>query len=144
MIFFVVHFRRAHLKDCFDHLKAEVPCQRDRKITNLQVLNLAIKYIQTLTRKEHEYDQEIVLLTQRNHELQRRLNSLKTELNSEGHNVDTWLESYTEPDYSTSTRTASEAEMYRTVDDDDDNDKKSIDSINKTNSCKIDFISLDF
>lgn len=38
--------RRAHLKDCFDHLKAEVPCQRDRKITNLQVLNLAIKYIQ--------------------------------------------------------------------------------------------------
>ena len=39
-------FRRAHLKDCFDNLKAEVPCQRDRKITNLQVLNLAIKYIQ--------------------------------------------------------------------------------------------------
>jgi MAX-binding protein len=39
-------FRRAHLKDCFDSLKAEVPRQRDRKITNLQVLNLAIKYIQ--------------------------------------------------------------------------------------------------
>ena len=39
-------FRRAHLKDCFDSLKAEVPCQRDRKITNLQVLNFAIKYIQ--------------------------------------------------------------------------------------------------
>ncbi len=41
-----IYFRRAHLKDCFDNLKAEVPCQRDRKITNLQVLNLAIKYIQ--------------------------------------------------------------------------------------------------
>jgi hypothetical protein len=38
--------RRAHLKDCFDSLKAEVPCQPDRKITNLQVLNLSIKYIQ--------------------------------------------------------------------------------------------------
>lgn len=43
---FYHRFRRAHLKDCFDSLKAEVPCQRDRKITNLQVLNLAIKYIQ--------------------------------------------------------------------------------------------------
>jgi len=42
----IIYFRRAHLKDCFDSLKAEVPCQRDRKITNLQVLNLAIKYIQ--------------------------------------------------------------------------------------------------
>lgn len=130
--------RRAHLKDCFDHLKAEVPCQRDRKITNLQVLNLAIKYVQTLTRKEHEYDQEIVLLTQRNHELRCRLNSLKTDLNAEGHNVDTWLESCTDIDYSTSTRTASEAEMYRTFDDDDEIEKKSIDSITKTNSYGID------
>ena len=46
-IYIIIYFcRRAHLKDCFDSLKAEVPCQRDRKITNLQVLNLAIKYIQ--------------------------------------------------------------------------------------------------
>lgn len=88
-----------------------------------------------MTRKEHEYDQEIVLLTQRNHELQCRLNSLKTDLNAEGHNVDTWLESCTDIDYSTSTRTASEAEMYRTFDDDDEIEKKSIDSITKTNSC---------
>lgn len=50
--FIISRSRRAHLKDCFDHLKAEVPCQRDRKITNLQVLNLAIKYIQvTLSRQ---------------------------------------------------------------------------------------------
>ena len=45
-ILILIVSRRAHLKDCFDNLKAEVPCQRDRKITNLQVLNLAIKYIQ--------------------------------------------------------------------------------------------------
>jgi hypothetical protein len=130
--------RRAHLKDCFDNLKAEVPCQRDRKITNLQVLNLAIKYIQTLTRKEREYEQEIALLTSRNIELQRRLGSLKTDLNSEGHDVDTWLDTCSDIDHSTSTRTASEAEMYRTFDDDDEIDKKPIDSITKPNSYIID------
>jgi hypothetical protein len=112
--------RRAHLKGCFDNLKAEVPCQRDRKITNLQVLNLAIKYIQTLTRKEREYEREIALLTSRNIELQQRLGTLKTELNSEGHDVDTWLDSCSDIDRSISTRTASEAEMYRTFDDDDE------------------------
>ncbi|CAF3668924.1 unnamed protein product [Rotaria sp. Silwood1] len=133
--------RRAHLKDCFDSLKAEVPCQRDRKITNLQVLNLAIKYIQTLTRKEREYEQEISLLTSHSVELQNRLNCLKTELNSEGHNVDTWLDTCSDIDYSISTRTASEAEMYRTFDDNDYEfdqnsqiNKKSIDLItNNTN-----------
>jgi len=136
--------RRAHLKDCFDSLKAEVPCQRDRKITNLQVLNLAIKYIQTLTRKEREYEQEIASLTSRNIELQRRLGSLKSDLNSEGHDVDTWLDTCSDIDHSTSTRTASEAEMYRTFDDDDELDqnsqlnKKSIDLITKPNSYVID------
>lgn len=112
--------RRAHLKDCFDTLKAEVPRQRDRKITNLQVLNLAIKYIQTLTRKEREYEQEVTQLTAHNIELQRRLHALKTELNSEGHEVETWLDSCSDLDRSISTRTASEAEMYRSFDDDDD------------------------
>jgi len=62
---------------------------------------------------------------------------LKSDLNSEGHDVDTWLDSCSDIDHSTSTRTASEAEMYRTFDDDDEIDKKSIDLITKTNSCKI-------
>ncbi len=78
------------------------------------------------------------MLTSRNIELQRRLGSLKTDLNSEGHDVDTWLEKCSDIDHSTSTRTASEAEMYRTLDDaDDEIDKKPIDSIAKTNSCKF-------
>ncbi|CAF2883561.1 unnamed protein product [Rotaria sp. Silwood2] len=105
----------------------------------------------TLTRKEREYEQEITSLTSRSIELQNRLGCLKTELNSEGHNVDTWLESCSDIDYSTSTRTASEAEMYRTFDDDDELDqnsqinKKSTDLITnnnhngtKTNSYLID------
>ncbi|CAF1530953.1 unnamed protein product [Rotaria magnacalcarata] len=124
--------RRAHLKDCFDTLKAEVPCQRDRKITNLQVLNMAIKYIQSLTRKEREYEQEIAMLTSNNVELQRRLGTLKTELNSEGHNVDTWLESCSDIDRSISTCTASEAEMYRTFDDDDDDKNEDDQQLKKT------------
>lgn len=112
--------RRAHLKECFDSLKAEVPCQRDRKITNLQVLNLAIKYIQTLARKERDYDQEIAQLTSRQAELQQRLGCLKSELNTEGHDVNTWLDSCSDIDHSVSTQTASEAEMYRSFDDDHD------------------------
>lgn len=55
--------------------------------------------------------------------------------------MDTWLDSCSDIDHSTSTRTASEAEMYRTFDDDDDDmEKKSIDSITKTNSCKLNFL----
>ncbi len=77
------------------------------------------------------------MLTSRNIELQRRLGSLKTDLNSEGHDVDTWLDTCSDIDHSTSTRTASEAEMYRTFDDDDEIDKKPIDSITKPNSCKF-------
>lgn len=136
---FIFLFRRAHLKDCFDGLKSEVPCQRDRKITNLQILNLAIKYIQvisinvwfvffslfviqSLTRKEREYENEIALLTSRHNELQQRLGVLKSELNSEGHDVNTWLDTYSDLDHSVSTRTASEAELYRTFDDDEDED----------------------
>lgn len=65
------------------------------------------------------------MLTARNIELQQRLGALKSELNTEGHDVDTWLSSCTaDLDYSVSTQTASEAEMYRTfegdVDEDDD------------------------
>ncbi|CAF1427394.1 unnamed protein product, partial [Didymodactylos carnosus] len=110
--------RRAHLKDCFDHLKTEVPCQRDRKVTNLQILNMAIKYIQTLTRKEREYEQEIQVLSSRHVELQRRLKKLKDELNQDGHDVDQWLDACSDADRSTSTNTASEAEMYRSFDGD--------------------------
>lgn len=69
-------------------------------------------------------------------ELQRRLNALKSDLNSDGHNVETWLDTCSDMDYSTSTRTASEAEMYRTIDDEEEMEKKSMDFLSKTNTCK--------
>ena len=88
-------------------------------------------------------------MSARNAELQRRLGSLKVELNAEGHDADTWLESCSDIDHSVSTRTASEAEMYRTIDDVSDDphnesselNRKSNDVINqngnKPTSCKF-------
>ena len=76
-----------------------------------------------MTRKEREYENEIALLTSRHNELQQRLGVLKNELNSEGHDVTTWLDTCSDIDHSVSTRTASEAELYRTFDDDDDGDE---------------------
>jgi uncharacterized protein YoxC len=86
---------------------------------------LLISYVslfQTLNRKEREYEHEVAVLTSQNMELQQRLRTLKTDLNSEGHDVDTWLDSCSDLDRSVSTRTASEAEMYRTFGDGDDED----------------------
>ena len=57
-------------------------------------------------------------MNSQNLELQQRLKSLKTELNTQGHDVDMWLNSCADADHSVSTETASEAEMYRSFDDD--------------------------
>lgn len=38
--------RRAHLKECFDVLKQEVPTLEDKKTSNLNILRSALKHIQ--------------------------------------------------------------------------------------------------
>ena len=38
--------RRAHLKECFDVLKKEVPSLEDKKTSNLNILRSALKHIQ--------------------------------------------------------------------------------------------------
>lgn len=38
--------RRAHLKECFDILKREVPSLEDKKTSNLNILRSALKHIQ--------------------------------------------------------------------------------------------------
>jgi len=73
-----------------------------------------------LKRKDREYENEIHCLTYRNLELQERLRTLKFELNSQGHHVDQWLHSCPELDRYISTCSASEAEMYRSFDDYDE------------------------
>ena len=44
----LIIFRRAHLKDCFDALKAQVPNMEDKKIktSNLSILQGALRYLQ--------------------------------------------------------------------------------------------------
>jgi len=96
---------------------------------------MAIKYIQTLTRKEREYEQELVMLSTKNVESQKRVKKLKDDLNHMGHNVDDWLNdcSVDDVDHSTSTRTASEAELHRTFDEDEAEQQQQEQS-NRTNN----------
>ncbi|KAF2885448.1 hypothetical protein ILUMI_20728 [Ignelater luminosus] len=52
--------RRAHLKECFDVLKKQLPSQVDEKKTsNLSILHSALLYIQSLKRKERELEHEM-------------------------------------------------------------------------------------
>lgn len=43
--------RRAHLKECFENLQNELPQYRDKKVTNLAILNYTLKYIQVNEKK---------------------------------------------------------------------------------------------
>lgn len=38
--------RRAHLKECFENLQNELPQFKDKKVTNLSILNCTLKYVQ--------------------------------------------------------------------------------------------------
>ena len=44
--YFICTSRRAHLKECFDILKKEVPSLEDKKTSNLNILRSALKHIQ--------------------------------------------------------------------------------------------------
>ncbi|KAI5635709.1 helix-loop-helix DNA-binding domain-containing protein [Phthorimaea operculella] len=52
--------RRAHLKECFELLKRQLPATLDdKKTSNLSILGSAIRYIQVLRRKERECEHEM-------------------------------------------------------------------------------------
>ncbi|XP_057676951.1 max-binding protein MNT-like [Corythoichthys intestinalis] len=72
--------RRAHLKECFEKLKKNVPNVDDKKTSNLSVLRSALRYIQTLKRKEKEYEHEMERLAREKIATQQRLAELKKEL----------------------------------------------------------------
>jgi hypothetical protein len=38
--------RRAHLKECFENLQNELPQYKDKKVTNLLILNYTLKYVE--------------------------------------------------------------------------------------------------
>ncbi|KAJ8257157.1 hypothetical protein COCON_G00193090 [Conger conger] len=72
--------RRAHLKECFETLKKTVPAVDEKKTSNLSVLRSALRYIQTLKRKEKEYEHEMERLAREKISTQQRLVELKNEL----------------------------------------------------------------
>ncbi|CAG9821422.1 unnamed protein product [Phaedon cochleariae] len=81
--------RRAHLKECFDVLKKQLPASQDEKKTsNLSILHSALRYIQTLKRKERELEHEMERLAREKITSQQRLAVLKKEISSRYDNVD--------------------------------------------------------
>ncbi|XP_038157269.1 max-binding protein MNT-like isoform X1 [Cyprinodon tularosa] len=105
--------RRAHLKECFETLKKNVPNVDEKKTSNLSVLRSALRYIQTLKRKEKEFEHEMERLAREKIATQQRLAELKNEL-SQSMNVmeiDRVLRQTIQPeDDQASTSTASEGE----------------------------------
>lgn len=70
--------RRAHLKECFELLKRQLPTTTDdKKTSNLSILGSAIRYIQVLRRKERECEHEMERLAREKIAAQQQLAALK-------------------------------------------------------------------
>ncbi|KPJ15949.1 Max-binding protein MNT [Papilio machaon] len=73
--------RRAHLKECFELLKRQLPATSDdKKTSNLSILGSAIRYIQVLRRKERECEHEMERLAREKIAAQQRLAALRREV----------------------------------------------------------------
>lgn len=72
--------RRAHLKECFEFLKNQIPTLEDKRTSNLSILRGSLRYIQALRRKEKEYEMEMQRLAREKISLQERMSMLKSEL----------------------------------------------------------------
>ncbi|XP_027033165.1 MAX network transcriptional repressor b isoform X1 [Tachysurus fulvidraco] len=105
--------RRAHLKECFETLKRNVPNVDEKKTSNLSVLRSALRYIQTLKRKEKEYEHEMEKLAREKIATQQRLAELKNDLSQcmDIMEIDRIVRQTVQPeDDQASTSTASEGE----------------------------------
>ncbi|KAL0266604.1 UNVERIFIED_CONTAM: hypothetical protein PYX00_009101 [Menopon gallinae] len=81
--------RRAHLKECFELVKKQLPpSQDDKKASNLNILHSAIRFIQSLRRKEREYEHEMERLAREKIALQQRFATLKKELAAQWDHID--------------------------------------------------------
>lgn len=106
--------RRAHLKECFETLKKNIPNIDEKKTSNLSVLRSALRYIQTLKRKEKEYEHDMERLAREKIATQQRLDELKNDLSQwmdVDEEIDRVVRQATQPDEDqASTSTASEGE----------------------------------
>ncbi|XP_017586359.1 PREDICTED: LOW QUALITY PROTEIN: max-binding protein MNT [Corvus brachyrhynchos] len=115
--------RRAHLKECFETLKRNIPNVDDKKTSNLSVLRSALRYIQTLKRKEKEYEHEMERLAREKIATQQRLAELQNELSQwmDVLEIDRIIRQTVQPeDDQASTSTASEGEDNMDEDMEDD------------------------
>ncbi|XP_054724290.1 max-binding protein MNT-like [Uloborus diversus] len=80
--------RRAHLKECFEALKKQLPNMDDRKTSNLSILRGAIRFIQVLKRKEREYEHDMERLAREKIAFQQRLSILKKDLSTQMDHID--------------------------------------------------------
>ncbi|KAM4797389.1 max-binding protein MNT isoform 2-T2 [Rhinophrynus dorsalis] len=115
---------RAHLKECFETLKRNIPNVDDKKTSNLSVLRSALRYIQSLKRKEKEFEHEMERLAREKIATQQRLADLKNELSQwmDILEIDRIVRQTVQPeDDQASTSTASEGED--NIDEDMDDDR---------------------
>ncbi|XP_017762459.1 PREDICTED: max-binding protein MNT-like isoform X1 [Eufriesea mexicana] len=80
--------RRAHLKECFELLKKQLPSQEEKKSSNLSILHAAIRHIQILRRKERDYEHEMERLAREKIAAQQKLIALKKELAATWEHID--------------------------------------------------------
>ncbi|XP_034556190.1 max-binding protein MNT isoform X2 [Notolabrus celidotus] len=114
---------RAHLKECFETLKKNIPNIDEKKTSNLCVLRSALRYIQTLKRKEKEYEHDMERLAREKIATQQRLAELKNELSQwmDVIEIDRVLRQTVQPEEDqASTSTASEGEDVMDDDLEDD------------------------
>ncbi|XP_056139261.1 max-binding protein MNT isoform X2 [Lampris incognitus] len=114
---------RAHLKECFETLKKNIPNVDEKKTSNLSVLRSALRYIQTLKRKEKEYEHEMERLAREKIATQQRLAELKNDLSQwmDVLEIDRVLRQTVQPEEDqASTSTASEGEDIMDDDLDDE------------------------
>ncbi|KAG8194952.1 hypothetical protein JTE90_021413 [Oedothorax gibbosus] len=112
--------RRAHLKECFDALKKQLPNMDDRKTSNLSILRGAIRFIQILKRKERDYEHDMERLAREKIAFQQRLSILKKDLSAQLDHVD--VNTFIPEEDNETTTTASECGALSDFDDNDPED----------------------
>ncbi|XP_031626881.1 probable GPI-anchored adhesin-like protein PGA55 [Contarinia nasturtii] len=80
--------RRAHLKECFEQLKRQLPqMQEEKKTSNLLILSNASKYISQLKRKEKEFEHEMERLAKEKIAKQEKLEVLRHQMSTRFDNM---------------------------------------------------------
>nr|KAG5690633.1 hypothetical protein BaRGS_018103 [Batillaria attramentaria] len=103
--------RRAHLKECFDVLKKQIPQLEEKKTSNLGILRGSLKLIQTLKRKERENELELQRLAQEKSRLRHRFERLHNELDQLNVKVDHFMQAPDQDQESNSTSTATVTQL---------------------------------